>query len=59
MFTLKEGEDGQGLKEHLQCNGVEASVFYKENAVFIPVHHMLTVDDMDYIYSMIASYFKL
>lgn len=59
MFTLKEGEDGQGLKTHLQRNGVEASVFYKENAVFIPVHHMLKMDDMDYIYSMIVSYFNL
>lgn len=59
MFTLKDGEDGQGLKEHLQRNGVEASVFYKENAVFIPVHHMLTTDDMDYIYSIIVSYFDL
>ncbi len=59
MFNLKEGEDGQGLKEHLQRNGVEASVFYKENAVFIPVHHMLAMDDMDYIYSMIVSYFEL
>ena len=56
IFTLYSYQNGQGLKEHLWRNGVEASVFYKENAVFIPVNHTLNTDDLDYIHEITTKY---
>ena len=45
-----------GLKIFLQQNGVEASVFYGENAFFVPVHQNLKEEDIIFITSLINYY---
>lgn len=45
------------LKEFMQYHGVESSVFYGRNAFFIPTHHLLTDDEINYMLSLL-SYFK-
>lgn len=45
------------LKEFMQANGVESSVFYGENAFFIPVHHQLEVCQLDYMIALL-DYFQ-
>lgn len=45
------------LKEFMQRNGVESSVFYGENAFFIPVHHRLEISHLDYMITLLI-YFK-
>ena len=42
-----------GLKVFLQQNGVESSVFYGENAFFVPVHQNLQEEDILFIVSLI------
>jgi hypothetical protein len=41
------------LKIFMQRNGVECSVFYGENAFFLPVHQNLKRFDLDYIINLI------
>jgi len=45
-----------GLKIFLQQNGVEASVFYGENAFFVPVHQNLKEEDIMFITLLIKFY---
>jgi len=45
-----------GLKVFLQQNGVESSVFYGENAFFVPVHQNLEEEDILFIVSLIKYY---
>lgn len=45
-----------GLKIFLQRNGVESSVFYGENAFFVPVHQNLKGEDILFITSLIEFY---
>jgi len=45
-----------GLKVFLQQNGVEASVFYGENAFFVPVHQNLKEEDILFIVSLVNYY---
>jgi dTDP-4-amino-4,6-dideoxygalactose transaminase len=59
MFRLRKGDDADALKQHLWRNGVESSVFYTENTVFIPVHHNLQQEDMEYIYRIITFFLKI
>ncbi len=49
-------KDLNEFKKFMQSNGVESSVFYGENAFFIPVHQGLCQEDMDFFYSL-TSYF--
>jgi dTDP-4-amino-4,6-dideoxygalactose transaminase len=56
MFTTNSGIDLDGLKVFLQQNGVEASIFYGENAFFVPVHQNLTEEDILFIVSLIKFY---
>ena len=46
----------EGLKIFLQQNGVEASVFYGENAFFVPVHQNLKEEDIMFITLLIKFY---
>ncbi len=55
MFRTKK-MDVNEFKKFMQSNGVESSVFYGENAFFIPVHQGLCQEDMDFFYSL-TSYF--
>lgn len=41
------------LKEHMYAHGIQCSVFYGENAFYIPVHQNLNKPDIDYICEVI------
>lgn len=58
MFRLKPRQNSQGLKDHLAKNGIEASVFYREEAVYIPVHHRLQEDDLEFFCDIIINYLE-
>lgn len=57
LFYWNEDMNYPRLKEFMQYHGVESSVFYGRNAFFIPVHHLLTDDEINYMLSLL-SYFK-
>jgi len=46
------------LKKYYYAHGVQCSVFYGEEAFFIPVHQALSEQDMDYFYEIIKSFIK-
>ena len=50
--------DLPGLKKYYYANGVQCSVFYGEEAFFIPVHQALCEQDLDYFYEVIKSFIK-
>lgn len=56
MFELLENINGQELKLFFYANGVECSVFYGENSFFIPCHHNLSIEDMDYFVILMEFY---
>lgn len=58
MFKTPENLDLVAMKVYLQSNGIESSVFYGQNAYFIPVHQNLTRTDLDYFVSVIKSFIK-
>lgn len=57
MFVWPECLNYRSLKTFLNDNGVDSSVFFGQDAYFIPVHHNLSTNEMDYICSLIR-YFK-
>lgn len=57
LFRWNDNINYDLLKEFMQANGVESSVFYGENAFFIPIHHKLEVAHLDYMISLL-NYFK-
>lgn len=56
LFKTNDKLDLQSLKIHLFNNGVQSSVFYGEDAFYIPVHQNLNKEDMDYIIETIKSF---
>ena len=46
------------LKTFMQNNGVESSVFYGEDAFFIPVHQELVQSDMDFFFSLVKYFME-
>jgi DegT/DnrJ/EryC1/StrS aminotransferase family len=48
LFRVPPGTDLPRLKEHGWRHGIECSVFYGEDAFFIPVHQRLTAEDLAY-----------
>lgn len=46
------------LKEFMQRNGVESSVFYGQNAFFIPVHHNLNQNHLDYMVALLNYFYN-
>jgi hypothetical protein len=58
MFATPEGTDLPDLKSYMYSNGIECSVFYGENAFFIPCHQNLTFNDLDYFTTIISTYFN-
>ncbi len=48
----------QKLKDFLTNNGIECSVFYGENAFFIPLHHNLTKSELDYMIQLIHYFYE-
>lgn len=61
VFMFKtEGHsiDLPALKNHFYAHGVQCSVFYGEEAFFIPVHQALVQDDLDYFLEVFQSHLK-
>ena len=56
LFKWKEDIDYPLLKDFMQSNGVESSVFYGENAFFIPSNYALSQNELSYIISLILFY---
>ena len=46
----------QNLKNFLQRNGIECSVFYGEEIFFVPVHHFMTHRELEYVCFMIGAF---
>ncbi len=57
MFVWPECKDYRRLKTFLNDNGVDSSVFFGQNAYFVPVHHNLSNNEIDYI-CLLIRYFK-
>jgi hypothetical protein len=58
MFrTDKQKIDLPELKKHFYAHGVQCSVFYGEEAFFIPVHQALNEHDMDYFFEVAKFFF--
>ena len=53
MFSTPPSVDLDGLKVFMQQNGIESSVFYGENAFFIPVHQYLKEEDIIFMVTLI------
>lgn len=56
LFKWHGTIDYPALKVYMQSHGVECSVFYGENAFFIPMHHLLTKDDMLYFCELLRNF---
>lgn len=48
----------QGMKEFLQKNAIECSVFYGNKAFFLPCHHRMTQFDVEYIVYLIRLFLE-
>jgi len=46
------------LKKYYWAHGVQCSVFYGEDAFFIPVHQALTEQDLSYFYEIMKSFIQ-
>ena len=58
LFTWRNDIDYPNLKEFMQRNGVESSVFYGKNAFFIPMHHNLEKTELDYMINLLKYYYE-
>lgn len=56
LFKWDESIDYPKLKEYMYLNGVECSVFYGQNAFFIPVHQELKRNELDYMVTLLQYY---
>ena len=56
-FLFKaEGHDLEGLKHFLQSEGIECSVFYGEEAFYLPCHQNMTRGHIDYLLTLVKDY---
>lgn len=58
LFKWRDDIDYPNLKEYMQHNGVESSVFYGQKAFFIPVHQNLTRAELDYMINLLTYYYE-
>ncbi|WP_287620922.1 DegT/DnrJ/EryC1/StrS family aminotransferase [Parabacteroides sp.] len=58
LFTWHEYIDYPLLKEYIQRNGIEASVFYGKNAFFVPCHNRLSEYQLDYIITLLKHFYS-
>lgn len=56
LFRWSNVIDYSQLKEFMQKNGVESSVFYGQHAFFIPIHHRLKREELDYMCDLLRFY---
>lgn len=57
LFSVPQGVDLEQMKEHGWRHGIECSIFYGEEAFFIPVHQHLSEADLDYFYVVFLNFF--
>ncbi len=56
-FLFKaEGHDLEGLKHFLQTEGIECSVFYGEEAFYLPCHQNMTRGHIDYLLTLVKDF---
>ena len=58
LFSWRDDVDYPDLKKFMQQNGVESSVFYGENAFFIPIHQNLSDKELDYMINLLKYYYE-
>jgi hypothetical protein len=58
LFSTPAGVDLAAMKEHGWRHGIECSVFYGEQAFFIPVHQRLEAADLDYFTAVFGGFLK-
>lgn len=56
LFRWKDTIDYPRLKQYMQHNGVESTVFYGKPAFYLPIHQNLNEDDINNICDMINNY---
>jgi hypothetical protein len=56
LFRWRDDINYPRLKEYMQANGVESSVFYGENAFFIPLNHALKTYQLDYMITLLKHF---
>jgi hypothetical protein len=56
MFQTPAGVDLPALKTFAQEHGIESSVFYGEQAFFVPVHERLMPADLDYFGQVVSAF---
>jgi DegT/DnrJ/EryC1/StrS aminotransferase family len=56
MFQTPAGVDLPALKTFAQEHGIESSVFYGEQAVFVPVHERLQPADLEYFAQVVNAF---
>lgn len=56
MFQMPAGVDLPALKTFVQEHGIESSVFYGEQAFFVPVHERLVPADLDYFAQVVGAF---
>ena len=42
----------------MQTNGIECSVFYGQNAFFIPIHDFIQENDIDYMCALLEFFYN-
>jgi hypothetical protein len=58
LFKVPKHINLSDMKNYGWSHGIECSVFYGENAFFIPVHQRLTLEDLDYFYTVFAFFLR-
>ncbi len=61
VFMFKTGNykiDLPELRKHFWAHGIQSSVFYGDEAYFIPVHQALTALDLEYFYEVMKVFLK-
>jgi hypothetical protein len=56
MFQTPAEVDLPALKTFVQEHGIESSVFYGEQAFFVPVHERLVPADLDYFCHVVSAF---
>ena len=58
MFNVPKNVDLLLLKEFMNSNGVESSIFYGGNAYFIPSHQNLELEDLYYFFVLVKYFIE-
>lgn len=55
-FKLQENINAPNFKDYMNTNGIESSIFYGQNAYFVPCHQNMSQADIDYVYEVVSYY---